>query len=341
MKKVLLKESCSEFKSNHQFNGIDLVKFICILLICTIHINPITITPLEFNIKNFFIQNGICRIAVPFYFIASGFLLFRKMESNNLDDKRIKEYCFRILRLMGTWTFLLFVGGSGQLWFFGALVLAIIIISFLIKKGISLKVIFLLSFLAFTIGIFGTSYYGFLEPLKKYSISRLIIVGYDTIFVTTRNGIFFGLIFVLIGLLFAKKQIHLNKYVAIIGLIISIFLMYIEIYFLKFHSHPKKFDMYISLLPASFFLFYIASHINLKDRPIYSELRIIGIFIFFIHLFIHYFVELFTRILYNRNIVDITNLQYIITMIITVILAIFIEKLSKKEKFSWLKYLYS
>ena len=208
-------------------------------------------------------------------------------------------------------------------------------------KRINLKSIIIISIIAFIIGVLGTSYYGFLEPLKKYSILKLIIVGYDTIFVTTRNGIFFGLIFVLIGLLFAKKRIVLNNYIAIVGLMISIILMYIEIYFLKFYSHPKKFDIYLSLLPASFFLFYIAAHINLKDRPIYSKLRIIGLFIFFIHLFIQYFVELFIRILYNKNIVNITKFQYIITMFITVILAIFIEKLSKKEKFSWLKYLYS
>lgn len=283
----------------------------------------------------------MCRIAVPFYFAASGFLLFRKTDFNNLNQSRIKNYCFKILRLLGTWTFLLFVGGSGQLWYLGALVLAVIILSTLIKKEIPMRWIVLISVILFCIGLLGDSYYGFIEPLKSFFIPKLFIVGYDTVFSTTRNGVFFGLIFVLIGALFAQKRIVINNIFAVVGLIVSFILMFLEVYLLKCYSNPKGYDMVFSLLPVIFFLFYLASHIKLKNRPIYGRLRVIGMLIFFTHLFVNYFVGVGIKIFNNIIGINLTAFQFIITILFTTMLAVIIERLSKTNRFYWLKYLFS
>ena len=109
---IMLKESANKLPQNYQFNGIDIVKFICAIMICIMHVQPFSSDVSGFTKLNFWIQNFPCRIAVPFYFTASGFLLFRKTDFNNLNTDRIKNYSFKILRLLGTWTFLLFVGGS-------------------------------------------------------------------------------------------------------------------------------------------------------------------------------------------------------------------------------------
>ena len=233
----MLKESVNKLPQNHQFNGIDIVKFICAFLVCAMHIKPFNAELLgieKLRYLNFGLQQYLCRIAVPFYFTASGFLLFRKTEFNNLNDSRIKNYCFKILRLLGTWTFLLFVGGSGQLWYLGALVLAVIILSVLIKKDIAMRWIVLISVVLFLIGLLGDSYYGFIEPLKSFFIPKLFIVGYETIFSTTRNGVFFGLIFVLIGALFAQKRIVINSFFAIVGLFISFIIMFFPFNYKKY-----------------------------------------------------------------------------------------------------------
>ena len=343
-KNMLIKKPCCDYPVDYQFNGIDIVKFICAFLVCVIHITPLKVEVLgveKLSYLNFGLQQYLCRIAVPFYFTASGFLLFRKTEFNNLNESRIKNYCFKILRLLGTWTFLLFVGGQLQLWYLGSLVLAVIILSVLINKDISIRWIVLISIILYIIGLLGDSYYGFIEPLKCFSIPKILIVGYDTVFSTTRNGVFFGLIFVLLGALFAQKRIVINCVFAIVGLFVSLIIMLIEIYLLKHYSHPKGFNMVLSLLPVIFFLFYIASHIKLKNRSIYRSLRIIGMIVFFTHMFVNYFVGLAIEIANNTMGLNLSAFQFIITIFFTTIFAVIIERLSKTNRFQWLKYLFS
>ena len=108
----MLKVSADQLPRKHQYNGIDVFKLLCAFLIIVLHIKPFHTDYLGFDHLNYWIQNCVCRIAVPFYFTASGFLLFRKMDFSNIDNNRIKSYCFKILRLLGTWTFLLFIGGQ-------------------------------------------------------------------------------------------------------------------------------------------------------------------------------------------------------------------------------------
>lgn len=342
--KEMIKDSVNKLPPDYQFNGIDIVKFICTILVCIIHIQPFNVELLgvdKLSYLNFGLQHCLCRVAVPFYFTAAGFLLFSKNEFINLNKNNIKKYCFKILRLLGTWNFILFAGGTFHLWYLGALVLAVIILSVLIKINTPMRWIVLISVMLYCLGLLGDSYYGFIEPLKNYFIPKLFIVGYETVFSTTRNGIFFGLVFVFIGALFAQKRIVINNKLAVVGLFISLILMAFEVYLLKHYSHPKDYNMLLSLLPVTFFLFYLASHIKLKNHPIYRGLRIIGIIVFFTHLFVDYFVGLVIEIINQNTGLNLTAFQFLITLFFTIILAVIIERLSKTDKFKWMKYLFS
>ena len=337
--------SCSDFSNDYQFNGIDVVKFICAYLVCIIHIQPFNAELLGvswLNDINFGLQQCLCRIAVPFYFTASGFLIFRKIDFNNFDYSRIKNYCFKILRLLGTWIVLLFVGGSGQLWYLGAVVVAVVLLSICIKKKLSMWLIFAISIVLYIIGMLGDSYYIFIEPLKSSFISKLFITGRDILFSESRDGIFIGILFVFLGMLFAKKRIILNNVVAIIGLIVSIALLFAEVFWLKsIYSYPQEYTMLIMLLPTVFFLFYLATHIKLKNRAIYKKLRIIGMLVFFMH-FLGNFVAYIAILALNKTTgISLFAFQFIFAVIITTLMAITIERLSHKEKFHLLKYLYS
>ena len=337
----MTKESANNLPSNYRYNGIDIVKFMCALLVCIIHITPFRTESFGLDHLNFWLKNCWCRIAVPFYFTASGFLLFRKIELKRINGSRIKQYCFKIMRLLGTWSFLLFAGGSVQLWYLGALVLAVMIISFFIKKGVSVKWMVLTSVVLYFLGLLGDSYYGFIEPLKRFFIPKLLIVGYDTVFSTTRNGVFFALVFVLMGVLYAKKNIVVNGVFAGAGLIISLLMMFLEVYLLRHYSHPKDYNMFIALLPAVFFLFYFASHVELKNRPVYGRLRVIGVIVFFSHLLVNYFVGLAIEIANKKTGLDLSAFHFIITMILLIMLSVVIERLSRTNKYRWLKYLFS
>ncbi|MGN0500520.1 MAG: acyltransferase family protein [Ruminococcus sp.] len=246
----------TKLPSNYCFDGIDLIKFICAFLVCIIHISPLPTESLLYsNYINFGFQQYICRIAVPFYFMASGFFLFRKIDLTNIDTNRIQKYCFKTLRLLGTWTLLLVVGWTGHLWYLGALVVAVVLISVLLKYHIKFKYIALLSILLYIIGLLGDSYHGIIEPLKNINIFSFIFSGYEYFFSTTRNGVFMGFIFVLMGVLFAHNKILLNLKSAVLCFCISMLLLLVEVFVLQYFSNPKDHNMYISLIPATFFLF--------------------------------------------------------------------------------------
>ena len=149
------------------------------------------------------------------------------------------------------------------------------------------------------------------------------------------------MVFVLLGALFAQKRIVINYIGAIIGFIASLSLMFLEVLLLRRYLQLQACDMLVCMLPVTFFLFYLATHINLKNRPIYCSLRIIGMMVFFTHLFVKFFVELAIETTKNNIGIDLSAFEYIIIIVFTTLLAILIERLSKKEKFRWLKYLYS
>lgn len=335
-------KSLSEYPDDYSFNGIDLTKFLCSILVVIIHI-PL-FTPDSFEYADYikvFTAQYICRIAVPFYFVTAGFLLFRKIDIKNIDVTRIKNYCFKLLKLLGLWTVLLSCSDTVHLWYFGAIVVAVVLLSLLLYFKVDLKYIILLSLLFYFIGLAGDSHSYISEQLRNIDVVLYIIKIYREIFGITRNGVFMGFIFVLMGALFAHKKIVINFKVAVLGFISSMLLLFVEVYVLEYCNKPIEHNMYIFLLPVVFFLFYIVTHINLKDRNIYKKLRVMGVLIFCSHLLINRFVALLLSVLIEVVDFDFTTVTFVFTMISTLLLSYAIEKLSHKEKFKWLTLLYT
>lgn len=330
----------NNFPQKENFNCIDIIKFLCAILVCAIHINPFTSDLFGVNLS-FWLKQYVCRIAVPFYFVCAGFFLFRKMDIESPNTRLIKSYCFKIARLLGIWTIILFAGASSQLWYLNGLFVAVLILSLLFYLKIKFGYICLIVFLLYVIGLFGDSYYGFVEPLKGYTITNYVISHYDSIFSTTRNGLFFGVPFVFMGAIFAKKRIEINNIVALFGFVVSIILLFFEVYLLSHFSSPKDYNMYLCLLPTVFFLFYFCTHIKLKNRKIYVKLRIYGILIYFLHLLVGYFVNAISVVLKNNFKINLSSFKFLFTLLISLFVAILIERLSRTKTFRWLKYLYS
>ena len=309
------------------------------------------------NEINYFVQNSVSRIAVPFFFAASGFLLFRKIDINNINFERIKKYCYRLLLLLGIWFVLLFVGNTDQLWYLGGSVIVTLILTMFLKKKIPYKVIGIISIVLYIFGLLMDSYSGF---IKSISIKTGLSCFYDFIKFfdsevsrTIRLGVFFAFVFFIMGVLFVYKPIRMNIPVAIIGFIVSILLLIVEAYFVKIRRTPLDNNMYISLLPATFFLFYIATHLKLKDRKIYSTLRAMGVLVFFLHLFVNRLIDWIFVIVKDVFGLDLSISVIIFTIyiilsiftlvsviVLSTVLAYFIVRLSKKEKYKWLQFLY-
>ena len=331
----------SGLSREENFNGIDLTKFVFSFLICLIHIDPFNLDNHVLKTINFWLQTYLCRIAVPYYFMVASFLLFRKMKPDQLDFDRISNYCMKILRLLGTWTILLFVGGVGHLWFLSALVVSVILISLLYKASISPKLIATVVFFLYLIGLLGDSYYGLFRSVFGFSFIGKLTACYKILFSSTRNGFFFGAVFVFLGTIFAFYKLAIRRTVAAIGFVFSMVALAVEVYLLNHYSLPIDHNMYIFLLPTLFFLANLTFYAHLKNRPIYKRLRIVGMLVFYLHLFMNYFVGYIIHVVDRTLGIDLGTFQFLITISFTLLVAIVIERLSVSSKLRWLKYLYS
>ena len=323
------------------FNGIDLIKFICAFLVCIIHVDPLpqTLFPAAANI-NFILQQGLCRIAVPFFFMASGFFLFKEMGPGAVNREKIRTYCFKLLRLLGIWTVLLRTGDMGHLWYLGATVVAVTVLGALLRRGMKYSHLFVLASGLYLIGLLDDSYYGLIYPLEKISVLAYGIKAYHFLFWSTRNGLFMGFIFVLIGAFLANHTVQINIKTSVCCFVISTLLMLAEVLVLKHLSFQKDYNMTVFLLPTSFFFFNIAANMNLKDSKIYKRLRVLGVMLFFLHQLIDLYIGLFLEAVVMFMGMDLAVFRLPLVLVISLAIGLIVEHISKHEKFQWLRWLY-
>lgn len=333
--------SLTENSKQKTYYGIDLIKFICSLLVVTIHVPAL----LSFNKwLNYGVQNYLARLAVPFFFTASGFFLFRKTEPDRFSLDPSFRFAKKILRLYGTWIALLFVGGAEHLWYLVAVVVAVLLVSFLLYIKMPKKYILLLSAVLYVIGLLGGSYRGLAAPLDKIRPLHILFTVYSEFFKTTKNGVFMGMLFVSIGMLFAYVPIKMKKRYAVGGFVLSMLFLLGEVAALEWFGLSYGHNMFVFLVPAVFFLFYIASHLQLKPRKIYGTLRIVSILTYYSHMFVYYFVSHTLTFALNAGLpkaLDNSLVRYGATVVLTIALSLLIYRLSQKKHLHWLKWLYS
>lgn len=218
---------------------------------------------------------GLLRIAVPFFFIASGYLYYSSTKNKKTAkwlSQNIKTYALWtllylpiILGLLGyikganplatdiTYLTLNAVFGFWHLWFFPALIIAALLTSILItlKDRYSITLCCLLY-------VAGT----FLQYRANYAIDiNRDIWSLSTVFFT-RNGLFMGLPLFMAGYLIKKNDIKKDcRYL----LMSSIALVIIEAS-INYHYGRHAFDMLLSLPFAAIFIFLYLLDVNLETK---------------------------------------------------------------------------
>lgn len=199
------------------YHSIDIMKYICAIMVLSIHMAPLEqISPLLNDLWG----SVICRVAVPFFFMASSFFFFKKEGSRK---KNFTMYAKRILILYAIYTVIylviliiknqlkspirtvqeiLFSGVCIHLWYFVAIVVGIGMV-ILLEKLINEKVTAIISLVLYVIGTLGSTYYSL---LFEDNLAGVIISEYMDIFLSVRNGIFFGMIFVVLGKVVIKRE---------------------------------------------------------------------------------------------------------------------------------------
>lgn len=123
------------------------------------------------------------------------------------------------------------------------------------------------------------------------------------------------------------------------GFLVSMALMFVEAFTLKYIGSVREQDMYLFLIPATFFGFAFISQMELPDHPAYIKLRQISSLVFYSHLWIKVLINKGFQ-LFDEDLSK-TPLLFISTTLLSVVSALAIIKLSERKRFQWIKLLYT
>ena len=119
-------------------------------------------------------------------------------------------------------------------------------------------------------------------------------------------------------------------------------MMFAELCLIVTADLARDYNMFISLVPETFFLFYIATHISLPQSNVFKKLRIMSILIFFGHTLVIFFVSNLFEVLGRLGLLIPNSLiQFFLIVAICIVVSYAIEELSQKERYKVLRHLYS
>lgn len=338
------------------YEAIDIAKIVSALLVVCIHTFPLA--DISEN-ANFVLVSILARLAVPFFFISSAYFFFQKIDFKKTyrDPENIqvwKRYLKRLLKIYVIWSILylpynfvlihnggftwmavvrylrdfFFTGSYYHLWFLPALMFAVSLVYVLVLQ-LNVKKTIWISFLLYLIGMMGNLYPEFLQGIPGIST---LYDAYLSVFVTTRNGLFFGMIFMSLGCYAARfpSKMEINK-ISLYSAI-SFVLLVIECLVLKLNGQIKDLSsMYLMLVPCVFLLFLRLLKVEMKHKPMYYTFRVLSLLIYVSHIL---FAQLFLWVMPSMN----SFLLYVLTLGCSFLLSYIIYHLSKQ--YPVLKHLY-
>lgn len=277
------------------FNSIDFLKLCMAIIVVAIHTHP------EVSINNIRVESLIkCfySIAVPFFFVASGFLVWNKIWNANRDEKlrRLKKWISKTARLYVAWTIIylpftiygfyiddvglikgvmiflknfIFVGEnflSWPLWYLLGMLVASIMIYYMVKWNWTAKSMYL-------VGVLFAILCVMINLLSSEGYAESILNIYFKLFKSTRNGLFEGLPYILIGVLIAEK-----------GVIGSKLILYIS-FVLSFILHMCGFSFAIFIVVYTVFSLVIQINIGQRsENSIFKNMRLTSTIVYFVHM---------------------------------------------------------
>lgn len=326
-----------------KYNGLDAMKLLMAFCVVGIHVNHFTEEKVDDIVLFLF------NLAVPFFFLTSGFLLENKiLKEKNKELHILKIYIYKNLRLYLLWTLIytpivlmvslyntspwhedlqlylvevLLRGSSGYawvLWYVLALVVATLVIYACRKVQWSLEKIFLLGICFALIGYF-------IHLLRHSEIVWLQeFCEKEITFYGTNNGFFMGLPFISTGMMLRKyyEKIKNGLFTGVLLFILGAFLFYTTLPF--------------SELVLGVAVFLLVSFFTLPDRMIYIKLRNQSMLVFFTHMYLLFFVfQVLPRLTqYNTKTYPVYIMIALLSLIVWLGVYV-IDLLRKRKNFLW------
>lgn len=329
---------------NESYSGIDYFRFIAALLIVAIHTSPLS----SFSeTGNFIFTRIVSRVAVPFFFMTSGFFLISRYTCN---AEKLEAFIKKTTLIYGVAILLyipinvyngyfkmdnllpniikdiVFDGTLYHLWYLPASIIGAAIAWYLVKKLNYPKALMVASVL-YLIGLFGDSYYGITEKISCLnSLYTYIFQVTDY----TRNGIFFAPIFFILGGFITDNRPQITFGKSFLGFAISLALMLGEAMILHHFDLQRHDSMYVFLLPCMYFLFIVILHF--KGKRLVS-LRTASLIIYIIHPMMIVVIRLFSKLLHIQKLfVENSIVHYFAVCLTSVVFSVVLTAMWNKYK---------
>ncbi|MBR3319638.1 acyltransferase [Candidatus Saccharibacteria bacterium] len=296
-----------EEKLHKELQYIDIAKVLFAVGIVAIHSGVLAGT----NIIDWTIMHAVLRLAVPFFFCASGYFFYRSLKKTEDVRATTKKYLKRLLIPFCFWllanlpiiiikytqegntaidilskirTGLIFYPW-GAMWYVAALMVAICLVIPFYKKN-KLKNAVIIGGLLYLVGLLFNTYYFVAEGTSLQRIVDAIL----QIASSMRNGLFEGLFFVSAGMYIGQRD-HEKKTISkkknLIILITSYLLLIAEIFLTRKLLHADDHSLFISFIIVIPSLFIFLSQLPPLRRKIDTKiLRNYSSGIYFSHRFV-------------------------------------------------------
>jgi surface polysaccharide O-acyltransferase-like enzyme len=334
-----------------KYNSLDICKLLMAICVVAIHTHPLE------NCTTIMVNNlydSFVRMAVPFFFLSSGFLMAQKFEISYASQKNIatvRKYLLKITKMYVVWTVVylpmaiyhfassgtsvlravlvyikgfVFIGeqyNSWHLWYLLSTIYALIFILVLFYLKISPKKMIIFSSIIFLISI-GIDYLS----VHADSSNIFLEIFNKMIKVSIRSGrILTGLFYLPLGCFLAQKQPNLKVswLMLISGYLLNVFVQ---------NSYWSSFFVAIS----SIGLFCVINTIALPDSRVYPFVRKMSTITYFVHMYVwsFYYVLIYGEKIYGAD-------CFLVTIIICLVVSaatILVTESYNKKKMKAIKY---
>ncbi|MGL4697358.1 membrane-bound serine racemase VanT [Enterococcus larvae] len=335
MTRMLKQKKMTSCPHIQRATGVDQFRLAAAVMVIAIHTFPFA----SFNgFLDQVITLSIFRVAVPFFFMVTGYYLIGPYAEKPSYPKswKINRFLLSMLKLYllicilylpvsiytGTVSFsmplmelakvIIFDGVLYHLWYFPAVILGVVICRFLLQKA-PISLVLLGTSVLYLIGLGGDSYYYFIELFPGI---KVIYQLFFQLFDYTRNGLFFSPLFLILGAkLYLKrgqqtKLLHAKMGFAFLGLALEGTLLHA-------YTMMRHDSLYFTLPFVSYYLFQFL----LKWQPKYRffKAKEYSLWLYILHPFSImglYFLAKLLPFLEN------SLLQFLLTVLFTLVLSV-------------------
>ena len=327
----------SSSKNNRNYT-IDLFKFISSILIIGIHTNLFV----DINdTLNFAVVDIICRLAVPFFAVCSGYFLSKSLAKNEYVAKPIKKQEWKLIKLYALWAVLYLAysipiwiksgwmsfgafkdyalatvtqGCHYHLWYLISLIYALPLFYLCVRFIKNRKLLFVIMIVLYIIKALS---YGYSPWLPGFMQSAFQI---GNKFSALFDAVFLLLPLLLLGFFITHHKISFKF--SLSGFLVSFILLPVEAFTLKVFGQESVSFIFMTF-PTAYFLFSLISQLDWKlNGKVCSVLGASSLMIYCFHPMI---VELFI------DIVPSSIILFVIVTVLSVVASMVIAKIKSKK----------